>query len=358
MAKVYFIGLDIAKNVFQVFSADGQGKKLGNRKMHRQAALEYFTRLQPCTVGFEACGTAHYWARTLTEMGYAVKLINPQDVKKFLGNRNKTDAADAQAICEALMSPNTRFVRSKTVEQQDTDHLLARRERLVHGMTQVINQIRSFLSERGITIAQGRHQFIKHLPRIISDRWDEFSGDFQAVLTENVADYEECAAKIKKIDEIIKARADRMEECRRLTKIKGIGPLTAVALAAHVGDAKHFANGRQMSAYLGLTPREHSSGGKQRLGGITKRGNVRLRTLLILGARAAIQGIMRRTKDEDGTPAQVTSLERWILSLKEKKGIFKAAVALANKTARMAWVMLARGEEYDLSKACPAQRTA
>jgi transposase len=353
MSKEYFIGLDIAKNVFQVFTADDKGNAVANKKMSRHATIEYFTRLVPSTIGIEACGTAHYWARTLTILGHTVRLINPQRVKAFLGSRNKTDAADAKAICEALMQPSTRFIRAKSEGEQDMDHLLGRRERLVQCMTQVVNQTRSYLAEKGIVIPQGRHKFMKELPQIISDKWDGFSGDFQAVLTDNFTDYEELVAKIEKLDAIISARAAREDDCRRLMQISGVGTLTAVALVAHVGDARQFDNGRQMSAYLGLTPREHSSGGKQKLLGITKRGNVRLRTLLILGARAAIQGIARRKIGENGEPLrQLTSLDRWVLALKEKKGVFKAAVALANKIARMAWALLAKGEKFNLAKAC------
>jgi transposase len=359
MSKGYFIGLDIAKNVFQVFTADDTGKAVANKKMSRNATKEYFTKLMPSTIGIEACGTAHYWARTLTKMGHIVRLINPQRVKAFLGSHNKTDAADAKAICEALMHPGTKFIRAKSEDEQDTDHLLGRRARLVQCMTQVINQTRSYLAEKGIVLPQGRHQFMKSLPQIISDKWDDFSGDFQAVLTDNFADYEELTNKIGKLDAIIKARAARTDNCKRLMQISGVGPLTAIALVSHVGDAKHFDNGRQMSAYLGLTPREHSSGGKQRLLGITKRGNVRLRTLLILGARATIQGIERRKRGEDGEPLRrLTSLDRWILALKEKKGIFTAAVALANKIARIAWAILSKGEDYNLSKACLVKQVA
>jgi transposase len=245
MRKVYFIGLDIAKNVFQVFSADDKGREIANKKMNRNAMIEYFARLTPCTIGIEACGTAHHWSRTLTAMGHTVKLINPQRVKAFLGPHNKTDAADAKAICEALMYPGTRFIRAKSIEQQDTDHLLARRDRLVQNMTQVINQTRSILAERGIVIPQGRHNFMKNLPLIISAKWDEFSGDFQAVLTDNFSDYEELVAKIEKLDKLIAARASRTDGCKRLMRLSGVGPLTAVALVAHVGDARHFANGRQ-----------------------------------------------------------------------------------------------------------------
>lgn len=156
MEKVYFVGLDIAKNIFQVFLADKKGRELGNRKVRRAAMTELFTQMPPCIIGIEACGTAHHWARKLEAMGHEVKLIQPQRVKAFLGQRSKTDAADAKAICEALMHPGTRFVRAKTIEQQDTDHLLSRRERLVGNRTQLVNQTRSFLAERGIVVPQGR----------------------------------------------------------------------------------------------------------------------------------------------------------------------------------------------------------
>jgi transposase len=202
-------------------------------------------------------------------------------------------------------------------------------------MTQIVNQTRSFLAERGIVIPQGHYKFMQEFPKIISEQWDAFNSDFQAVLTENYSDYEQIAAKVAKLDTLISARAKRSESCLRLMKINGIGPLTAVALVAHVGNAEQFHNGRQMSAYLGLTPREHSSGGKQRLLGISKRGNVRLRTLLILCARAAIQGIGRRKKGEDGKPLRMTALDTWIQCLVARKGICKAAAALANKLARI-----------------------
>jgi transposase len=314
--------------------------------------IEFFANLQPCTIGVEACGTAHHWARTLEMMGHTVRLLQPQRVKAFLSGRNKTDAADAKAICEALMHPGTRFVRAKSVEQQDTDHLLSRRDRLVHSRTQIANQTRSFLAERGIVIPQGIHQFEKAIRQILAEHWDKFSNDFQAVMTENFAEYEDLAEKIDRIDIQIKERASRMDECKRLMRISGIGPLTATALVAHVGDARQFKNGRQMAAYLGITPREHSSGGKQRLLGITKRGNVRLRTLLVLAARAAMHGIERRKRDEAGVPLHLSALDHWILSMKARLGTFKAAVALANKLARIAWVILARREEFHPAKAC------
>ncbi|WP_370808744.1 IS110 family transposase [Bilophila wadsworthia] len=352
MEKVYFVGLDIAKNIFQVFLADKKGRELGNRKVRRAAMTELFTQMPPCIIGIEACGTAHHWARKLEAMGHEVKLIQPQRVKAFLGQRSKTDAADAKAICEALMHPGTRFVRAKTIEQQDTDHLLSRRERLVGNRTQLVNQTRSFLAERGIVVPQGRHKFEQAIPLICAEYWEEFGGDFQAVLTENFAEFKELSAKIEEIDELIKSRATKSEVCQRLMQINGFGPLIATALVAHVGDARQFKNGRQMSAYLGMTPKEHSSGGKRHLLGISKRGNIRLRTLFILGARSAMLGLERRKKGEDSLPLRLSALERWILSLKNRVGIFKAAVALANKMVRMAWVLLAKEEAFEASKAC------
>jgi transposase len=347
MKAAYFIGLDTAKNNLQAFTADGKGREISNKKLSRNAVTRYFAQLPASVVGIETCGTAHHWARTLTALGHTVKLVNPQRVKAFLGSRNKTDASDAKAICEALMHPGTTFIRAKSLEEQDIDHLLARRELLVRNRTQLVNQTRAFLSERGIVIPQGRHSFMKNLPQLIAEKWDEFSGKFQAILTDNYADYQDLDSKIARLDKMIQIEAANTEPCKRLMQVNGIGPQTALALFAHVGNATHFKNGRQMSAYLGLTPREHSSGGKQRLLGITKRGNVRLRTLFILAARATILGIGRRRRGEDGQPGRLSSLDKWILGMVQRIGLFKAAVALANKICRITWALLARGEEFN-----------
>ena len=358
MRESYFIGLDIAKNVFQVFTADSKGRELSNKKLSRSAVTQYFAQLPESVVGIEACGTAHHWTRTLTAFGHTVKIINPQRVKAFLGFRNKTDAADAKAICEVLMHPGTTFIRAKSLEEQDIDHLLARRELLVQNRTQLINQTRAFLCERGIVIPQGRHSFMKSLPQIIAEKWDEFSGKFQSVLTDNYADFQDLDEKITKLDKMIQLEAANTGSCKRLMQVSGIGPQTALALFAHVGNATHFKNGRQMSAYLGLTPREYSSGGKQRLLGITKRGNIRLRTLLLLGARAAIMGIGRRRRGEDGQPGRQNLLDTWILDMVQRIGLFKAAVALANKMCRIAWVLLARNEEFNPMRLCRLAKAA
>lgn len=351
MSKVSFVGLDIAKNVFQVFLADEKGQELANRKMKRAAVINFFANLPPCTVGLEACGTAHYWARKLESQGHKARLIQPIRVKAFLGHRNKTDAADARAICEALMHPGTRFVSVKTIEQQDMTHLLCRRERLVSNRNKLVNQTRAFLAERGIIIPQGRWKFEKAIPAICAEFWEDFSSDFQAVLTENFAEYQELCEKIETIDNILKSRAVQSQDCQRLMTIGGVGHLTSSALISHVGDGKQFKNGRQMAAYFGITPKEYSSGGKQKLLGISKRGNKRVRTLLILAARAVITGIDRRKKDIDGTPLRLSNLEKWVLSIRTKSGTFKAIVALANKIARIAWIVLAKGEAFNPAKA-------
>ena len=351
MEKVYFVGLDIAKNVFQVFLADQKGRELNNRKLTRKQMLPFFANLAPCTVGLEVCGTAHHWARTLKSLGYEVKLIQPIRVKAFLGHRNKTDAADAKAICEALMHPGTRFVRVKNLSQQEKKHYLSRRERLVRNRTELINQTRAFLAECGISIPKSRNKFEAKFKEVTSAHWDEFNDDFQRILEDNYEEYLDLQDKITEMDQHIKKYAQNDEQCQRLQEINGMGPLTAMALVSNVGDAKQFKNGRQMAAYLGLTPKEYSSGGKQRLSGITKRGNRQVRTLLVLAAHAAILGITRRKVDEHGQQIRLSRLDRWILALKDKIGMFKATVALANKMSRIAWVILAKEEHFNPAKA-------
>ena len=352
MERAYLIGLDIAKNVFQVFIADKTGRQISNKKLKRSQVKEYFTILSPSKIGIEACGTSHYWARELQKLGHEVCLIQPIRVKAFLGNRNKTDAADARAICEALMHPGTRFVSIKTEAQQDMDHILSMRERLISNRTQLINQLRSFLAERGIVAPKGRSKFDKHISEIMAEWWDSFDVNFQIVLEESIRELEILNERIGKLDELISNRVKENEACQNLMSVPGIGAITASALAAHIGDIHQFKNGRQLSAYLGITPREHSSGGKQKLLSITKHGSKRIRTLLIIAARAVMTGLARRKKRDDGSPVIKSDFEKWILALQSRIGTFKCAVALANKMARIIWVILIKREVFNPSKAC------
>lgn len=351
MKKAYFVGLDIAKNIFQVSMADRKGQQIVNKKLKRSGMKEFFANLEPCKIGMEACGSAHYWARILTGYGHIVHLIQPSRVKAFLGNRNKTDAADARAICEALMQPGTRFIAVKTEEQQDLDHVLGMRERLVGNRTQLINQIRSYMSERGVILPKGRTKFDREMPEVLSANWDKYGDKFQMVITESMTELEELNAKIDRLDVMIESWSGNDETSQKLMTIPGIGPIAATAMVSHIGDANRFKNGRQMAAYLGVTPGEYSSGGKRKLLGITKHGSKRIRALLIIAARVVMAGLARRKKDENGQPIHLSNFEKWILNIQTRLGTFKSAVAVANKIARMAWAIMARNDVFNPFKA-------
>ena len=341
MGVVCRIGLDIAKNYFQAHGVDKHGKEIFNKKLKRIDVLPFFANLPTCLIGLEACGSAHYWARELAklEAGHVVRLISPRHIKPFVIN-NKTDAADATAICEVVGRPSTRFVNVKTVSQQDMAGWHRVRERKVKERTALVNQIRSLLSEQGIVLTQGITHVRKQLPGIVEELNNGLSWCARDYLSELYGELVDCDTLIAKYEARITAFAVNNEDCKRLQKIPGVGPLTATAIVAHVGTAKQFKNGRAFAACLGLTPREHSSGGKQKLLGITKRGNSHIRWLLIQGARIVTRYCLRRS------PGQTEQRIRWVLELVERRGKHVAAVALANKTARIIWALLGRGEEY------------
>ena len=275
MSQVCTIGLDIAKNKFQVHGEDRHGKKVFNRQLLRKEVLPFFANLPACLIGIEACGGAHYWARELGKLGHEVRLIPPRQVRPFVIN-NKTDAADARAICEVVRRPNTNFVQVKTVNQQHLSAIHRVRERAIGNRTALVNQIRSLLHELGIIIPQGIQKFRKALPAILTFENSQIP---HGMVTLFQSLYEELCLwdeRIKTIEEQLHSIAKNNESCARLMKIPGVGVLTASAIVAHVGDARHFKNGRQFAASLGLTPRECSSGGKQKLLGISKRGNKRM----------------------------------------------------------------------------------
>ncbi len=334
--KLTRIGIDLAKTIFQLHGVDAQEDKVLKRRLRRAQVLEYFANLSPCLIGMEACGSAHYWARKLTELGHEVRLIAPQFVKPYVKS-NKNDANDAEAICEAVGRPNMRFVQIKSVAQQDIQALHRVRSELVRHRTAKVNQIRGLLAEYGIVLAQGVTQVRRALPVLIEDVDGMLSGDFGLLLSGLREDLVHLDGRVANLDRQIDKLARTDADARRLLTLRGIGPITATALVASLGDAGQFARGRDASAWVALVPGQHSSGGKDRLLGISKRGNAYLRTLLIHGARSVVKNAHR--KDD--------RLSVWIQSLCARRNKNVAAVALANKTMRMAWALMVRGGHYE-----------
>lgn len=335
MSNVTTIGIDLAKNVFQLHGTDKQGKKIFGKRLSRDKLMEFIANHPPCVIGIEACTGAHHWARHFIKLGHTVKMIAPQFVKPYVKS-NKSDKNDAAAIAEAVTRPDMKFVPIKSIEQQDIQLLHRARQLLVKQRTAQSNQIRGFFAEYGIILPKGISHIRTSLSGILEDAENELTTASRAVFS---ALYEQ----LKKVDEeIIKYThqlellAHRDERCRRMMSVEGIGPLTATAIIAAVGDAKVFKKGREMSAWLGLVPRQHSSGNKIRLLGISKRGDCYLRTLLIHGARSVVRVSQNKTD-----PRSV-----WITAKKHDCGENKAAVALANKNARILWALLTRDENY------------
>jgi len=330
------VGLDLAKNVFQVHGVDRQERSVAKRKLSRGQVRVYFEKLSPCLIGMEACASAHYWAREFGRMGHRVKLIAPQFVKPYVKSQ-KNDANDAEAICEAVGRPNMRFVTVKTVAQQDIQAIHRIRSELIRQRTAKANQIRGLLAEYGIAVPIGIGALRRALPELQEDAENGLSGVFRRLLTGLREDLGNFDARVAALDQEIEiaARAEPMAE--RLQSIPGIGPIGATALVAAVGDARQFARGRDMAACLGLTPGQHSSGGKEQLLGISKRGDSYLRTLLIHGARAVLKTAGRKTDPRSC----------WVMNIAARRHKNVAAVALANKNARIAWALLTRGGGYD-----------
>ena len=329
------IGLDIAKQVFQIHGVDRFEKVLVRKQLRRAQVLDYFKGIAPCLIGIEACGSSHYWARELSQLGHHVKLIPAQFVKPFVKG-GKNDANDAEAICEAVGRPSMRFVTIKSVEQQvmQAEHRI--RTRLIRARTALSNEIRGLLSEFGIAIGLGITQIRKALPMLLEDKETRLSARFKLLLSELAEELRQIDTHINEHEERLKAAAKEDDRIKRLLAIEGIGPISASALVAAVGDATQFANGRDMAAWLGLVPSQHSSGGKERLGHISKRGDTYLRTLLIHGARSVIN----HCEGKEDRRSQ------WVNQLSKRRNRNIATVALANKNARIAWAVLSRREMY------------
>jgi transposase len=332
--QITTVGLDLAKNVFQVHGVNGHGKAVLRKQLRRDQVAAFFANLPACLVGMEACASAHHWARKLQAMGHTVRLMAPQFVKPYVKS-NKNDAADAEAICEAVARPNMRFVPIKNVEQQAVLALHRARQGFVKARTAQANQIRGLLGEYGLVVPQGIAYIAKRVPDLIEDASIDLPGSFRLLIDRLLEHLKQLQQQVEEIEAQIKAWHRASDASRRLEKVPGIGPLTATALVATVGDAKNFDSGRQLAAWLGLVPRQHSSGGKPTLLGMSKRGDAYLRTMLIHGARSVIY---RATQRADA--------ESWLVKLTNRRNKNVAAVALANKTARTIWALLVHDREF------------
>lgn len=334
MKEVSTIGIDLAKSVFQVHGADDQGHTVFTRKLRRRDVLAFFAKLPPCLVGMEACATAHHWARELEALGHRVRLLPPRYVKAYV-RRGKTDAADAAAIAEAVTRPALRAVPVKSIAQQSVLMLHRARELLIRQRTQTINALRAHLAELGIVAPTG-HEGLKSLLSIIADARDgRLPPLARSALQSLAALLMALGHEIARLDRAILMTHREDEASRRLATVPGIGPVAASALTATVADARVFRSGRSFAAWLGLTPRLDGTGGRVTLGPVTKQGDRYLRRLLVMGAVAVLARVRRQ-------PAQ----HPWAAELLGRLKFKAAAVALANKTARIVWALLARGESY------------
>ena len=335
MTKVTIVGLDLAKSMFQVHGADKEGRPVVRKKLRRGQVLAFFAGLSPCLIGLEACASAHYWARELRALGHAVRLIPPQYVHPFV-KTNKNDATDAEAICEALMRPTMRFAAVKSAEQQSVLMLHRARDLLVRQRTMLINALRGHCGEFGMVVAQGASK-VTILIEMIEDRDDaRLPALAREALGSLVEQLRMAQTQILDLEKQLKAWHRTTEASRRLEAIPGVGVITATALVATIGDASQFHSGRQLAAWLGLVPRQYSSGGKARLGRISKRGDGYLRRLLVHGARADLRW-SRHRKERRSV---------WQESLLARRPTNVVLVAMANKTARVVWAMLSRGEAF------------
>ena len=333
MEKLIRVGIDTSKSVFVLHGVNAAEQPVLRKKLRRKQVLEFFAKLEPTKIGLEACGAAHYWARELQALGHEVVLLPPQYVKPYV-KRNKNDAADAEAICEAMSRPTMRFVPVKTAEQQAALMLAGTRDGLIRRRTQLTNTIRGYAAEFGLTAAKGLDKIEPLLARIAAAEVPKLAKELFAGYGREYAQLER---QLGKIDAKLMAWHKHNELSRRLTEIPGIGPIGASLLAMKVVDPQAFGSGRHFSAWIGLTPKDHSTAGRTRLGVITRAGDEALRSLLVVGATAVIQQVAKGK----GKPSP------WLLELVRRKPAKLAAVALANRTARIAWKLMRSGERYN-----------
>ena len=341
MKAITTIGIDLAKNSFSIYGVNAKGRPVLQRTLSRSGVVRFFANLPACLVGMEACASSEYWARTIESLGHEVRRIHPRYVKAYLLGA-KNDANDAAAICEAVQRPNMRFVPHKSPEQMDIQATHRIRQGLVRSRTALVNQARGLLGEYGMVIPQGIRHIRLHLPALIADECNGLSG----LMRRNLAScYEHLCFLDRQIAEsetTLKIIAKQSEACKRLMQIPGIGFLTATILLSVAGVASDFKNGREFAAFLGLVPRQNSTGGKTRLLGMSKRGDTYIRTLLVHGARAVLSSLIAGR-----TPPMRQN--KWLADLAARRGTKRACVGLANKTARIAWSLLAHGTEYKLA---------
>lgn len=334
MEKITTIGLDLAKSVFQVHAVTKDGRAVIRRALRRSQLLEFFRSVEPCLVGLEACASAHHWANAIGQFGHTVRMMPPAYVKAYV-KRNKTDAADAEAICEAVTRPTMRFVPIKSPEEQAAGMVLKTRELFIRQRSQTANAMRAHLAELGIVAATGMTSIAKLVAILRDDDDARLPSAARAALLEMAEQIEGLTARIEALDTKIMTAVKADETARRLTSIPGVGPIITATVRAVIQDPAAFRSGRDLAAWIGITPRANSSGGKERLGGISKRGNKQLRTLLIVGATSILKQARRGVK-----------LPAWVVSLIARRPYKVAAVALANKMARTIWALLVKGGTY------------
>ena len=335
MNKITTLGIDLAKNVFQLHGVDERGRVVMRRQVRRAQLVGFIAQLPPCVIGMEACASAQQWGRRFTRHGHRVRLMSPQFVKPYVKSQ-KNDAADAEAICEAVQRPSMRFVPLKSFEQQDLQSAHRLRQGLVRDRTASINRIRGLLGEYGVALARRPATVRREVPAVLEDGGNELTVVAREIISELYEHCKDLEQRIARTEGLIARLGSTHETVRRLQTVPGIGLLGATALVAAVGEAQVFRNGRQMAAWLGLVPRQYSSGGKPRLLGISKRGDRYVRTLLVHGARAVVTAAERYPK-----PAQ-----QWITALLERRGRARTYVAQANKIARIAWAVMTSGQCY------------
>ena len=333
--KVTLIGIDLAKSVFQVCGVNQAGKRVFNRQVRRAKLMDLLMQYPDATIAMEACSGSNYWGRELQQRGFQVKLIPPQHVKPFVKG-NKNDRNDAFAITEAARRPNLICVEPRTLVQTDMIQVHRVLDRLVYQRTALINQIRGLLNEYGIVVSRGKEKLLAALPDLLEDAENGLTSSSRALYQAMIDEWRQLNEAIDRVEKVLKSQAKADEAAQRLMKIKGVAERIATATIAQVGNGHGYQNGRHFAANLGLVPKEHSSGGKQKLGGITKRGNRYLRRMLIQGAWSVIRNV---DKNDD-------RMSRWARQLMERRGKHRAVVAVANKLARIMWSMLYHQTEF------------